>query len=178
MQIAPIAQQGQYIPNIKPHETAHRMMQIALAEVHKVEVVNFARYAVRWLIDERTNITLAQLSEIKAIHHLVQQTVRYGRDPIGVEAVYHPQTIIQLVKMYSRWSEDCDSIALLTLTLLLALGQQVRLTIAGFHGQTYSHVFCESYVKNIGWLAVDPSLGDDVHQMCASITLMDHIYPS
>ena len=176
---AKITNHIEYTPDISPHETAWKMMSWALYSVHFPNVVNFARYFIREVYDENDNLPYSKLSEIAAIHSLARKSLRYTPDPIGVEAVYAPHTVVELVEMYGRWAEDCDSISLLTLTMLLALGHQVRMCIAGFSPGmvTYSHVFAEVFIEGLGWFAVDPSLGDQVHQMCKDIVNIEYLYP-
>lgn len=152
---------------------------MALHGVLYPHVINFARAFISQVYDENDNLQYSKLSEIAAIHDLARMSLRYTPDPIGVEAVYAPQTMVSLISMHGRWAEDCDSISLLTLTMLLALGHQVRMCIAGFVPgiTTFSHVFCEVFIEGMGWLVVDPSLGDKVFQMCKDIQNIEYLYP-
>ena len=154
-------------------------MQLALNAVHDPNLVNYSRYFVRELYDENDDLPLSKYSEIAAIYALGRQGIRYTLDPIGVEAVYAPQTMLQLIQQFGRWAEDCDSISIFTLSMLLALGHETRLVIAGFQSGaiSYSHVFCEAKIPGVGFVVVDPSLGDKVFQMCADMVNAEYLTP-
>ena len=147
-------------------------------------VAGVARWIVRDIVDENMSPFAAVMSEIQAIENFVIQRIRYTRDPYGVELVYSPSRVVDLMSRYTRWAEDCDTQALLIFTFFLAIGRQARITIAGFHGAgIYTHVFCEVFVPSEGempsrWVIVDPSTGKNVAKMAQAIKTSMRFYPS
>jgi hypothetical protein len=158
------------VPTI-PTQTAERMVEMVKEAIQAPEIVEVAKVQVRKLVDEHNGQVLNKMSEISAIHGLVSGMIRYTRDPFRVEWVYDPVALLKKVKKYGRWAEDCDSYAVLTATLLASIGHQVRITLVGFtnNPNQFSHVFCESHIKNVGWLIVDPSLRHKVVPMATKI---------
>jgi transglutaminase-like putative cysteine protease len=175
-----------YIPGIIPPQTAQKMVQLALQAVVDPEVAGLARWLVKDLVDEVKHPFAAVYSEVQAIYHWVRNHVRYTRDPIGVELVYTPQQLVQLIQQYGSWSEDCDTQMLLIYTLLLAIGRRARITIAGFNDQqpgVYTHVFIEvlfppvpGYTK-ARWVSIDPTTEGSTDSMLKKIKTKLHFSP-
>jgi len=173
-----------YKPEILPPETAKKMVQVALMAVVDPKISSFARYLVRELADENYHPFASVYSEIQAVYNWVKGHVRYTRDPIGVELVYSPQMLLKLIEQYGSWSEDCDTQLLLMFTLLLALGRDVRMTIAGFDEPgIYTHVFIEVYMPPVPgyiparWVVVDPSTDGKTLEMTRAIKTFLHFSP-
>jgi len=179
------------VNNVVPPETATRLVESAKQAITDVKVNNAVRNLVANLYDEnwierpvtkekiKRGVTLARVCEVLAVYNLVSSQLRYTKDPYGVELVYHPKFLHTYAFSRNRkFAEDCDSIAGLTLTYLLALGHRCRITIVGYpYASGYSHVFAESLVEGIGWIVVDPALGLKVPGMVKNIVRFKHFYP-
>jgi hypothetical protein len=88
--------------------------------------------------------------------------------------------MLQRIEEYGAWSEDCESMAGLTIALLMSIGHRCRLTIVGFHQPgSYTHIFCESFIPRVGWVVVDPSVPnlERSREMIARIRHIEHFYP-
>lgn len=167
-------EQVEYIDEIIPEETGDKIVQYAMQAVKDPKIVGQIKKVVSGLVDEnQPGFTLSgdlstrqfvKIQEAFAILNFVRHKIRYTSDPYRVEMVYHPSVLmgkdVDLSK--EKWSEDCDTIALLTLTFLLALNQEARLVIVGFpYPPGFSHVFCEVKLEPYGWLMLDPSMSDE-----------------
>ena len=175
---------------IIPPQTGQIIAKQAVEAIQDYRVHNEARRLIAHVFDQNDsnmgNVAVAEviarISEITAVYNYVREKIRYTYDPIGIELVYHPSFLYQKngpLDRYSKWAEDCDTIALLTATFLMSLGHKVRITIVGFNRQRgYSHVFSETWIKRLGWLVVDPALGPKVPRMLKDITHFKHFYPN
>ena len=161
------------VPNIQPVQTAQRIVSMALEGSSSPEVIQLSKYFTRNLRDARESPYLAKLSEIQAVYNWVNEKIRYVHDPEHIELVYSAPAMLQRVKKFGRWAEDCDSYSLLIMSLLMALGHRTRITIAGFNDtmpDVYTHVFAEALLPPIGdhpaqWVIIDPTAGKRVHEM-------------
>ena len=90
-------------------------------------------------------------SEILAIYNWVDSHVRYVQDPHGVELLIAPQRLIAMAKQSEgqglKASGDCDDIAMLTASMLMAIGNECRLIVCGFEPNNPTHVFCQVAVR-------------------------------
>ena len=78
------------------------------------------------------------LREISALHSFVRDSIRYVKDPVGVELVQEPQATLTL------GYGDCDDKSTLLAALLLATGHPCRFVAVGFRGEPFSHVLVEA----------------------------------
>ena len=86
------------------------------------------------------------VGEAKAIGHYVQQNVRYVKDANGVEQLTDPLTMIdQMGQGISRG--DCDDMALLIATLLLAIGHDPAFRCVRYDSFTgpFNHIYVVDY---------------------------------
>lgn len=123
-------------------------------------------------------------SEIQAIYHWVDAHVRYIQDPHGVELLIAPQRLIAMAfqseNQGTKASGDCDDIAMLTASLLMAAGHNCRLVVAGFAPNNPSHVFAQVAVRTVDagggnsagaqlWHTVDTVAAENTAQMHSRI---------
>lgn len=163
----------------EPVDTVRGLMKRALEDMRDPQISTLARWLVRFLIPPNTNPIVGKLSEIAVVDQFVKRYVRYTRDPIATELVHRPTAILQRIREFGAWSEDCESMACFTMTLLMCLGHRCRLTIVGFGPPgRYQHIFTESLVPRIGWQIVDPSIGslDQSRRMQERITTERSFY--
>lgn len=88
-------------------------------------------------------------AEAKAIGTYVQQKVRYVKDPTGIEQLHDPVMLIdQIQRGIARG--DCDDMALLTASLLLAIGHTPVFRCVRYNTKSgpYNHIYVVDYVKN------------------------------
>ncbi len=89
-------------------------------------------------------------SEALAIYHWVCKYIRYMRDVQNVEYLQQPTALLKTC------SGDCDDIACLIASMLMACGNQATFTLMGFGSAPIpSHVFC-SVVTPSGPIPLDP----------------------
>jgi transglutaminase-like putative cysteine protease len=78
------------------------------------------------------------LREVAALHEFVRDSIRYVKDPEGIELVQTPEATLTL-----RYG-DCDDKSTLLAALLLATGHPCRFVAVGFNGNSFSHVLVEA----------------------------------
>lgn len=176
------------IPGILPPDTAREMMRLALDALQDPAIVEVAKRIVLHVAPDYEGAKASALSEATAIYNFVQSRIRYTKDPERVELIYTVPKIKQMWEKHGRWSGDCDDMALVTLTLTMAIGLKTRLSIASFPRQQgtqwyypyefYSHVFVENFIPALGWRVNDPSLGPKVWHMAKKAIQVMHFYPS
>lgn len=161
-------------------ETTVEILRCAIQDMRNPRIHQTARFLVRTVAPTSKHPIAGRLSEIAVIDQFIQRCVRYTRDPYMTELVHRPAVMMQRIEEHGAWSEDCESMAGLTISLLMALGHKCRLTIVGFHQPgAYTHIFCESFVPRIGWAIVDPSVPsvERSHAMIDRIRHVEHFYP-
>jgi len=89
-------------------------------------------------------------AEAQTIFDWVQTNIRYTQDADGVEVVQTPDNTIIM------GHGDCDDMAVLTATLLAAVGKKTRFVAAGFDGGPPEHVWTEVLIGE-RWFAMDPT---------------------
>lgn len=87
-------------------------------------------------------------AEVDAIHQYVRDDIRYVKDIDGVETLAAPSKTMLMMQ------GDCDDKALLTASLLLALGHQVRFVAVGDAPNNFSHVLVETLIGK-RWISVE-----------------------
>ena len=110
--------------------------------------------------------------EIVAVRNWVAENVRYTNDPIHVELVKSPQTIVEEYLARGVATGDCDDIACITGAMHLQLGRNCQLMPVGF-GATghYSHVFERCQEPRTGaWIVCDPVAGTHERNMLGRIS--------
>lgn len=91
------------------------------------------------------------IDEALAIGDYVKKNVRYVRDPDGIEYLQSPKDLIKQMQMKTAQG-DCDDMALLTATLLLAIGHQPYFRAVRYSQPfgNYNHIYTVDYEKNKG----------------------------
>lgn len=91
------------------------------------------------------------VDEALAIGDYVLKHVRYVRDPDGIEQLQDPVTMIdQITRGISQG--DCDDMALLIATLLIAIGHQPYFRAVRYKDSSgpYNHIYVVVYERNWG----------------------------
>jgi len=78
------------------------------------------------------------LREIAALHEFVRDSIRYVKDPEGIELVQTPEATLTLA------AGDCDDKSTLLGALLIATGHPCRFVAVGMNGNPFSHVLVEA----------------------------------
>lgn len=143
------------LPTVEDH-------RLSLGKRGNIETVDFMRKVaheraghplVRRLalaIIQNTNIkSHFYLNEALAIGEFVQRKVRYVKDPVGIEQLHDPITLIEQIERGVS-AGDCDDMALLTATLLLSVGIQPYFRMVRYKSLTgpYNHIYVVVYETN------------------------------
>lgn len=171
--------QQRVVSSFAPATTVEILRQ-AIRDMRTPRVHSTARFLVRGVASTNKHPIAGRLSEVAVIEQFVRRCVRYTRDPYMTELVHSPALMLQRIEEYGAWSEDCESMAGLTIALLMSIGHRCRLTIVGFHQPgSYTHIFCESFIPRVGWVVVDPSVPnlERSREMIARIRHIEHFYP-
>lgn len=113
------------------------------------------------------------LSEILAIRYWVLSKVPYINDPVHVEWIRDPQTMLEEIKKHGKVRADCDEITGLTTALLLNVGRRCQFITAGFlpAPAPHSHVFARTEIPGMKdkWVVYDPVAGSRENTMLQKI---------
>lgn len=71
----------------------------------------------------------------------VQRSMRYVRDPVGVEALHLPVAIALEIERGGKPFGDCDDFSLFLATLMKSVGLPASFKAVGFNGGPLSHVY-------------------------------------
>jgi hypothetical protein len=89
----------------------------------------------------------SHLSEAKALYSSVVQSIRYQKDPIGIETVQSPEVTLEV------GAGDCDDMSALYAGLAMAVGLPVRFRAVAWTPGEYVHIWPEVFVDNQWWPA-------------------------
>lgn len=90
------------------------------------------------------------VDEALAIGDYVKNKVRYVRDPENIEYLTDPLKMVKMIQA-DRAQGDCDDMALLTATLLLAVGHQPFFRAVRYDQSlgNYNHIYTVVYDRNM-----------------------------
>lgn len=90
------------------------------------------------------------LDEAKALGQFVQSRVRYVKDPVGIEQLHDPLTLIEQMERGVAVG-DCDDMSLLLATMLLSIGHQPYFRTVRYKTKTgpYNHIYVVVYDRNL-----------------------------
>lgn len=71
----------------------------------------------------------------------VSRTVRYVRDPAGVELLHDPRLLARAIKDKKLVYGDCDDMSMYLGSLLKSIGLRPRYRAVGYNGRPYQHVY-------------------------------------
>jgi len=92
-----------------------------------------------------------ELHEVRAVFEWVRDSVRYVRDPHGLESLAAPHVTLR------RMSGDCDDQVTLLGALLESVGYPTRLVIAAYSTPgVWEHVYLQTYAAG-DWVDLDPT---------------------
>ena len=89
------------------------------------------------------------VDEARCIGEYVQKHVRYVKDPDGIEYLTEPVLMIKKI-MEGEARGDCDDIACLIATILLAVGIQPHYAIVKYRetSKSFNHIYVVVYERN------------------------------
>jgi hypothetical protein len=92
------------------------------------------------------------LSEARCLASFVHAHMRYVRDPIGIEQLTDPLTYVDQLERGLTPQGDCDDMALLIATLLLAVGQRPVFRAVRYDGNSgnYNHIYVWVRASDLG----------------------------
>lgn len=90
----------------------------------------------------------------------VSQSIRFVRDPYGIETIHTPRYMLDRIKTQGMFEADCDDYAVLSAALAKAVGLRTKFVIMGFlsKGAPWSHVYTMAETPR-GWYPFDVSFG-------------------
>ena len=91
------------------------------------------------------------LEEAKAIGRFVQKHVRYVRDTADVETLHAPDMMIKHMQERGYMSADCDDMALLIASMLMAVGIRPKFRAVRYRTDSgpFNHIYVVVYENNI-----------------------------
>lgn len=129
---------------------------------------------VRGLVDDIVSGVQPKdyLGEILAVRFWVAEHIRYVNDPVHVEMVKSPQTLVEEYLKRGVATGDCDDIGCTMGTFHLVLGRDAQLCAVGFGAPGhYSHVFERCLEPRTNqWIVCDPVAGTRERTMLRGIT--------
>ncbi len=130
-------------------QTVNHMAKIAMGQ-YGAGSMTIRMLAIKIVTD--ANVTEKDVrGEIDAIHVWVQSHLRYVRDPVGVELITYPETLLQVKH------GDCDDHVILEAALLGALGIPTRFVTIGTGPSGMNHVYMEALIqREKTWIPLDP----------------------
>lgn len=90
--------------------------------------------------------------EINAVFNWVKSNIRYVRDPRRTEKINTAERTLRV------GCGDCDEMAVLTSSLLEAVGNKTRFSALAFADGIYEHVVTQVRVGANQWLTLDPTV--------------------
>jgi len=125
-------------------ETLKTMARLARAGAKDPGVIQLASQLVRNLPQ------YDRVGEVSALHGFVRDHIRYTNDPIDLELVRDPRTILEM------GVGDCDDKSVLLSSLLGAIGRPSRFIAVQMRGTAgYSHVYVETPMGRKNWIALE-----------------------
>lgn len=129
---------------------------------------------VRLVLEEITRGLFPKdyLGEILAVRNFVLGRLRYLNDPLHIEWIRTPQTLVEEIIKHGVAQADCDEMAQLIGTFGLLLGREAEFVVVGFgEPGDYSHVFARIKEPKTGqWIVCDPVAGSDERTMLERVT--------
>jgi transglutaminase-like putative cysteine protease len=124
-------------------QTLATMVQLAKAGAKDPGVIQLASSLVR-------NVPqYDRVGEVVALHGFVRDCIRYTNDPIDLELVRDPRTILEM------GVGDCDDKSILLIALLRCIGRPGRFVAVQLRGLSgYSHVYPETPLGH-RWVAME-----------------------
>lgn len=126
-------------------QTVAFMKKIAREKAGDPRIQRFAR-----LIVLRAGVpSHAYADEALAIGEFVQAHMRYSRDPDGIEQLQDPCLMMDDIEEGIAQG-DCDDMALMIVTLLLAIGHNPFFRVVRYsdQAQSYEHIYVVDYEGN------------------------------
>lgn len=170
----PRVQNGKVGNGVKGNYDTLKIMRKVAHERKKHPMVRAA--ALKIMKDCRVN-SMDYFREAYCLAQFVQNHVRYVRDPVGVELLTDPVTMLDMIQKGTAQG-DCDDMSLLLATLMLSIGIQPYFRIVKYSkdSPTFNHIYVVAYEKNRGQqnkirlpmetIVKDQSIGFEVKHFC------------
>ena len=103
----------------------------------------FQPYVRRWAENIVYNIPQGdKFGEARAVYDFVVDSIRYTRDPKGMEFIQTPDMLLRFVESDDIATGDCDDITTLGMALLKSIGFDVAIKITSYSSKRqYQHVY-------------------------------------
>lgn len=97
-----------------------------------------------------------RIGEVTAIYNWVRNKTRYIMDPAGTEHLQTPLVAIDMIRQGQVFQGDCDDLTILVLSLLKAIGYNVKMIAAAYSPKkNLTHIYGAVYLIN-KWVIVEP----------------------
>jgi transglutaminase-like putative cysteine protease len=137
--------------------TVSLLQDLAVKASQDPVVIGFARRATQFAREKNP------LEEAQGVLFAVQDAVRYTQDPITAELVADPRLLVRQIEsgVYPVYG-DCDDMAALTASLLMAIGYPVRFITYGKNASSeWEHIYLQmNDPMTGGWIDIDPIMKD------------------
>ena len=99
-------------------------------------------------------------AQSQAIGEWVRSSLRFVRDPYGVETIHTPLFMLDRIHINEMFEADCDDYAVLSASLAKAVGLRTKFVILGFlsKGSPWAHVYTMAETPS-GWYPFDHTFG-------------------
>lgn len=136
------------------YATLREMRRLVLKSMASVMVLDEAKQIIRSVGGKN------RLAQAQAIAGYMASSLRFVRDPWGVELIHTPEFMIERIHRNGMYEADCDDYAILSAALAKAIGLRTKFVILGFAGSSgpWSHVYTIAETPQ-GWVPFDVSFG-------------------
>ena len=136
------------------YETLRIMKRIVLESMRDVSVLDAAKTIIRGVGGKDRR------AQSQAIGAWVRSSLRFVRDPYGIETVHTPLFMLERIRTQGLFEADCDDYAVLSAALAKAVGLRTKFVILGFMSKRaqWAHVYTIAETP-YGWYPFDHTFG-------------------
>jgi transglutaminase-like putative cysteine protease len=130
------------------------MKRIVLESMRDVPVLDAAKRIIRSVGGKDRK------AQSLAIGAWVRSSLRFVRDPYGVETIHTPLFMLDRIRTFGMFEADCDDYAVLSASLAKAVGLRTKFVVLGFldKGAPWAHVYTMAQTPH-GWYPFDHTFG-------------------
>lgn len=124
-----------------------------------VEIINLSvrnPYVRRWAERIVSKIEPSdKIGELRAINDFVKYKTRYTRDPLNLEYLQTPPTVLKMLEEGVTPSLDCDDMTMLNLSLAKSIGFPIIIRVTSYSpNKKFSHIYGLANV-NGRWISME-----------------------
>ncbi len=99
---------------------------------------------------------LDYLRQVKAVFDFIKSKMKYVKDYFQVEEIQSPQRILKSIQEYGYAYGDCDDMAIISASMLYALGFRLKFVVIATKPRNYNHIRSEVFI-NGNWIPLELS---------------------